>query len=486
MSNLYRTAELLSASNIVFGTSGARGLVADFSPAVCAAFTAAFIASMRSVYSFKRIAIGTDLRPSSSKMASACISTARSCGLSVDFCGEIPTPGLAYYAGLNAIPAIMITGSHIPFDRNGIKFYRPDGEISKLDEQNILAVNAEFTEPENNDLPAASDEAIKCYMRRYTSYFPASMLTGWRVGVYQHSGVARDILVKLLTEFGADVVALGRTDDFVPIDTEAVSEKDHAMASAWAAAHNLDAIVSTDGDADRPMIADESGRWIRGDIVGLLTAKSLKISALAVPVSCNSAIERSGYFDMVRRTRIGSPYVIAAMNGLLQEHHVVAGFEANGGFMLGSELRQGNAHLSALPTRDALLPILSVLKAASDAGKSISALLGCLPSRFTMSDRLQTFPTDASQALIERFAHDPSLLLNALGHTMHTVVDVDMTDGLRVTVDNGDVIHLRPSGNAPELRCYVESESQSASEDLLRCAMGALCELREEFTGKTG
>ncbi|MGP4763333.1 phosphomannomutase, partial [Klebsiella pneumoniae] len=84
----------------------------------------------------------------------------------------------------------------------------------------------------------------------------------------------------------------------------------------WAQQHQLDMIFSTDGDGDRPLVADERGRWFRGDILCLLAAKALEIDALAVPVSCNTAIEACGAFSKVTRTKIGSPYVIAGFEQL--------------------------------------------------------------------------------------------------------------------------------------------------------------------------
>ena len=118
------------------------------------------------------------------------------------------------------------------------------------------------------------------------------MLAGKKLGLYQHSSAGRDLSRVLLESFGAEVVSLGRTDQFIPIDTEAVSPEDSARGLAWSQQYHFDAIFSTDGDGDRPLIADEKGHWLRGDIVGLLCAQYLNIDVLAVPVSCNTAIGR--------------------------------------------------------------------------------------------------------------------------------------------------------------------------------------------------
>ena len=70
-------------------------------------------------------------------------------------------------------------------------------------------------------------------------------------------------------------------------------------------------MFSIDGDGDRPLISDENGNWLRGDILGLLSAEAVNIEALAVPVSRNTAIESSGFFNHIMRTKIGSPCITA-------------------------------------------------------------------------------------------------------------------------------------------------------------------------------
>ncbi|MFP3458044.1 phosphomannomutase, partial [Psychrobacter sp. SIMBA_152] len=88
-------------------------------------------------------------------------------------------------------------------------------------------------------------------------------------------------------------------------------------------------------------------------------AKSLGIQSLSVPVSCTSSIEKSGFFKKVIRTKIGSPYVIEAFKALQEDYSSVAGFEANGGFLLASDIYIENTKITRLATRDALLPVLA-------------------------------------------------------------------------------------------------------------------------------
>ena len=142
MDNKLISSEVLANSGIAFGTSGARGLVSDFSPDVCVAFTVAFIKSIDKEFSFNTVALAIDNRPSSYAIAQACAEGLKQLNLNFVYYGVIPTPALAYKAMQYDMPSIMVTGSHIPFDRNGLKFYRPDGEITKFDEQTILSNSA--------------------------------------------------------------------------------------------------------------------------------------------------------------------------------------------------------------------------------------------------------------------------------------------------------------------------------------------------------
>mgnify|MGYP000688787544 CR=1 FL=1 len=105
-----------------------------------------------------------------------------------------------------------------------------------------------------------------------------------------------------------------------------------------------------------------------------------------------------------------------------------------------------------------LCSAVAVLLLAKRRGTPVSLLPGLLPARFTASDRLQNFPTELSRQRIDHLAGDRKRFeteFPGLGE----VVDLDTTDGLRITLRNDEIVHLRPSGNAPELRCYTEADS---------------------------
>jgi|TARA_R110001632_G_scaffold60284_2_gene146318 phosphomannomutase len=470
--------QLADELGVAFGTSGVRGLVKDLTPELCFALVTSFIQEV--CPNVTQVAVGIDLRPSSTGIAKACLSAIEASGVKAIYYGALPTPALAYYAIQNNMSAIMITGSHIPFDRNGIKFYRPDGEISKADEVAIMAGNVAIpsnlsTQMANSELPNTKLDAIKLFKLRYTNLFPTNMLEGKRIGVYEHSSVARDMIKDLLSYFGAEVISLERTDIFVPIDTEAVSEEDKHKGLNWSKEYELDAIISTDGDGDRPLIANEKGEWLRGDIVGVLCANYLNVTHVAAPVNVSTVLElessKQSPARICLRTKIGSPYVIAGMEVLLKEASNatvtvnVVGYEANGGFLIGSDMQINNKVLSMLPTRDSVLPALIVLAMSFEQRIPVSQLSLEFASRFTASDRVKDIPIEVSYRLIADIRVNKEkraklLVCCAAEGEALEVIDIDETDGLRMTLNSGDIVHLRPSGNSPELRCYIESDDQ--------------------------
>jgi phosphomannomutase len=398
-------------------------------------------------------------------------------GGQVNVAGLVPTPALALAASQANQGAIMITGSHIPADRNGLKFYTTQGEISKGDEAHILgSLDAKNlgSRPKATSF-VANDDARQAYVARYTSAFGPKALSGLTIGIYQHSSVARDVMVEVVEALGGSAVPLGRTDTFTPVDTEAVDAETRAQLRDWCTSHNLDALISTDGDADRPMVTDHTGQVVVGDVLGALSAKALGADVLCTPISSNSMIAQMPAFSDIHLTRIGSPYVIAAMEEVLAKDSAakVVGYEANGGFLLGFEAMGPAGPLAPLLTRDCLLPILCSLHMAQTMGRPLAELVATLPQRFTAANRLTEIPTTASANILRDLTADAEGRA-AFFDTDSAETAVDLTDGLRVTFANGDVVHLRPSGNAPELRCYAEAGDRARAEALVETHLNNL------------
>ncbi|WP_374829641.1 phosphomannomutase [Paenochrobactrum pullorum] len=460
----------MSTHSLKFGTSGLRGLASELCAKPAYDYTLAFLKAMndrRPLPANSKIYVGQDLRPSSPEIAQYCWAAIQDAGLTPIDCGLLPTPALSYYAGYHNAPCIMITGSHIPDDRNGLKFYRTDGEIDKNDEQAIARYYQLIAESDHaHQLNGAQkdNQAITAYRDRYLRIFKTDHFKNLSVGVYQHTSVARDLIIDILQSLGAKVTPLGRADKFVPVDTEALRPEDIQLLKQWANENRFDLIVSTDGDADRPLIADENGDFIRGDLLGAITACWLKSDKVVVPVTANSALDAQ--FN-IKRTKVGSPYVIQGMEEAIREGgKSVLGFEANGGVLLGSDVTLGQAVLTALPTRDALLPMLACMNQIKDLQQTLSTIAAQFQFRHAYSDRLQNVTHDQSGAFIARLSTQDASLMKGL-EPFGIIEKIDKTDGIRLIFNDGSTLHYRASGNAPELRCYAEASDAQHAQKIL-------------------
>ena len=282
-----------------FGTSGRRGQVVHLTQLE---IYINVLAELRYLKTLQRseggIQVGDDfyyafdLRPSSTEyvengrggICQAVEQTLKDEGMRPVNLGAIPTPALTYYALKNAKGSIMVTGSHIPFDRNGYKLNTSKGELLKRDEKPIndgVEVTREelLTEPyaeslfdnqgvfrnaEYDLLPAVAKGQI-AYIQRYLDFFKGETLQGMKLLAYQHSAVGRDLLVDILRKLGAEVTPAGRSDTFVPLDTEAIDQAQLSTVQnlITETGGTFDAVVSTDGDSDRPLLLAPEGDKLR-------------------------------------------------------------------------------------------------------------------------------------------------------------------------------------------------------------------------------
>ncbi len=439
-----------------FGTSGLRGLVTALTPALVGDHIRAFC---RACPVGTGLFIGHDLRPSSPDLAAVVADAAVESGVDVTRCGAVPTPALALAALQAGAGAVMVTGSHIPADRNGLKFYTPQGEITKAEEAAILAALGQPA-GQGGGVQRVRQDVGAAYAGRYRRAFGAS-LTGLHLGLYAQSAVGRDLMGDLLRTLGATVTELGRSAHFVPVDTEAVSDSTRQQLRDWSAAQTFDGIVSTDADGDRPLLTNAAGDVVPGDVLGQITGQVLGAEMAVTPISSNSGAET--IFDRVIRTQIGSPHVIAAM---AKPPARVVGYEANGGFILGFDAHGPAGSLPRLMTRDALLPLLATLVAARQAG-GIAKLCAAQPQRFTARDRLTDIAPAETSDLIAKIDFSAQKNQDFMRQFDLSFLDANRMDGLRLRATTGDIIHLRASGNAPELRIYTEAATAPAAVALL-------------------
>jgi phosphomannomutase len=548
MSGTLREGLAYKPKPLKFGTSGRRGLVIDLTQLEIYTNVLAEIRYLQSLpLSEGGIKYGDDfyyaydLRPSSTRyvennrggLCQAVEQALKDGGMRPLNLGAIPTPALTYFALQKGKGSIMVTGSHIPFDRNGYKLNTSKGELMKKDEQPInelvvLTREKLMEQPISESLfdehgmlrnktlnlePILS-EARSAYIQRFLDFFEGETLQGMTILAYQHSAVGRDLLVEIFEKFGANVISAGRSETFVPIDTEAIDQAQLDVVQKLydqAGQSSIDAVISTDGDSDRPLILaprDNKLCFFGGDLLGMIVAQFLRADAAVVPVSANDAIDYGSLAEITEpKTKIGSPYVIAGMQLAIDKGRShVCGWEANGGFLTGSDMKRNGKVLSALPTRDAMLPLLCALFAAKNKQMTLPDLFATLPKRYSRAALLRNFPRSTSLKIIERFSPPDTIMrdvsFDASGHIVvrdsknsrlnttqsHAgeikgirselesifsadrgfgpIVRINYTDGVRMYFGNGDVAHFRPSGNADELRIYAIADQQERADDI--------------------
>jgi len=531
-----------------WGTSGVRGKVEDLNDFV------AYIAGMGLVRFFesadpsfkenRTIVLGHDRRPSSPSITAALALGIQSAGGKYVYVGEAMTPEVAYYAMRTARPSIVITGSHIPEDRNGIKPFLSNREVLKKDEQiitahidkaqeealqefdegNLFSEDGTFVDSVKafQDLGEPTSGPVKFYIERFTSAFPDKPLQGKNIIVYQYSAVGRDTIVHILESLGAKVFPVGRSDTFSTIDTEAIEPKILATFKNYLEEYQKEksteifALVSTDPDGDRPIIIDEEGSFLRGDIATAVAAKELSVDYFVTTNSVSSAVEKILAGISVERTPIGSPYIVSAMQqAVLRGIQNVAGAEANGGFLTSTDISIGNHLLTALPTRDAMTTIVLVLLSAVSEN-SLAKLLKTIPKRYTDSRFINNFSQDVSRKIIQQFSPqtllktETTLLeveckeskawlirssdfdertatleeneeLDSLSRNISkqfnaergfgSVVKINYCDAVKIFFSNGDIAYIRPSGNAPQFRIYAESDTEARAKEITAIAV---------------
>ncbi|KAE8154810.1 putative phosphoglucomutase [Aspergillus avenaceus] len=523
-----------------FGTSGRRGLVVDLTQLEIYTNVQAEIRYLQSlqpseggIQSGDDFYFAYDLRPSSTKyvendrggICQAVVRALQDGGMRPVNLGAIPTPALTYYALKHGKGSIMVTGSHIPFDRNGYKLNTSLGELLKKDEQPInenVAISREellsqayaeslfdqqgMLRDRPSDLPPVEAQGRATYIQRYLDFFNGQDLKGMKLLVYQHSAVGRDVVVEIVEKLGAEAIPAGRSETFVPIDTEAIDQAQlESMQNLQkSTGQTVDAIISTDGDSDRPLLLAPEGdklRFFGGDLLGMVVAEYLGPDAVVVPISSNDAIDQGPLSSVTEaKTKIGSPYVIAGMQRAASKGRSrVCGWEANGGFLTGSDIERDGKLLSALPTRDAVLPLLCTLFAARTRQMSLPELFATLPKRYSRAALIRNFPRVTSLKIIKLFSpeadiqevryeddrivaydHDNATLGVADEQVKHIrreletvfsaessfapIARVNYTDGVRIIFANNDVAHFRPSGNADELRIYAVADSQDRAD----------------------
>jgi phosphoglucosamine mutase len=364
-------------SRKLFGTDGVRGrantypMTAEMALRLGAAAGRYFRRDGRNRH---RVVIGKDTRLSGYMLENALTAGLTSTGMNVLLLGPVPTPAVGFLTrSMRADLGIMISASHNPAEDNGIKFFGPDGfKLSDEAEAEIEALVAGALDPV---APASIGRAKRIddgrgrYMEYAKTTFPAKLrLDGLKVVLDCANGAAYRAAPDVLWELGADVIPLGVEPDGFNINDGVGSTHPQACADA-VRAHGAHLGISLDGDADRVVIVDQTGRVADGDqIMALLAGRwaeqgRLAGGALVATVMSNLGLEHylTARGLRLERTQVGDRYVVERMR--------------EGGFNLGGEQSGHIVMTDYATTGDGLVAAMQVLGAMAETSRAASELV---------------------------------------------------------------------------------------------------------------
>lgn len=323
-----------------------------------------------------RVLIGKDTRLSGYMLEQALTAGFTSVGMDVVQVGPMPTPAVALLTReLRADLGVMLSASHNPFHDNGIKLFGPDGfKLSDAQEEAIEALIArgvELAGPAAIGRARRIDDASGRYIHAVKSSFPENLrLDGLRVVVDCAHGAAYRVAPDVLWELGADIISIGVQPNGTNINAGVGSTHPDALA-AKVVETGADIGLALDGDADRLIIVDESGRVVDGDQIMALIARAqmeagtLKGGALVTTVMSNMGLEKflEALGVGMMRTAVGDRHVLEAMRA----KGCNLGGEQSGHIILADHATTGDGLLAALQ-------VLAVLVAD---GRPASEVLNC-------------------------------------------------------------------------------------------------------------
>jgi phosphoglucosamine mutase len=432
----------------LFGTDGVRGRANSYPMTVEMALRLGAAAGRyfrRDGSSAHRVVIGKDTRLSGYMLENALTAGLTSTGMNVLLLGPVPTPAVGFLTrSMRADLGVMISASHNPHQDNGIKFFGPDGfKLSDEAEAEIEAiVEGEITpaDPEKIGRARRIQEFVK-------TTFPAGRtLEGLKVVIDCANGAAYKAAPEVLWELGAEVIPVGVTPNGTNINDRVGSTYTRTAAEA-VVAHGAHMGISLDGDADRVMIIDETGRVADGDqIMALLAGRwadegRLKGGTLVATVMSNLGLERflTGRGLHLERTAVGDRYVVEAMR--------------RGGWNLGGEQSGHIVMTDYATTGDGLIAGLQFLAEMARTGLPASRLV----------DQFETVPQLLQNV---RFAAGAKPLESAKVQTTIAANEARIAGKGRILI--------RKSGTEPLIRVMAECEDPHLLSDVVAQIVGAV------------
>lgn len=429
----------------LFGTSGIRGDgITFFNKEFTQKIAYSFYLLLKTHFVVKNIAIGMDPRPSSLAIKNH-IQEILSRYADIYDEGILPTPALSYFAKThNLSGAIMITGSHIQENLNGLKFFIGGEEILKDQETKLEQIFY------SGELPGWSTLAQKQIIKENkASDVYGQMLVSLisdtfkrKVVVDAGNGTQSEIMPWFFRSIGASVIQIN-CDNGKPLLSRDTETKDSFIQiQDEVKKTGADLGVLYDSDGDRVIFIDEQGNFLSGEIGCALILKYSSSPGVVTPINTSTVIERIG--KKVIRTKVGSPYVIEAM----KKNNVDFGFEANGG-ALSAEIQL---------TRDAGVTTAKLVNVLISQKLPLSALVAQIPKYYIEKTKIDC-PSEKNAEILSSV------------EDKFKDCTIDRTDGLKVWLDPDSWVLFRPSGNAPEFRIFAESLDKVKTQQLITEAL---------------
>jgi phosphoglucosamine mutase len=360
----------------IFGTDGIRGQVNSWpvTPEMAMRLGMAAAAYFRRSEPRRHlVVIGKDTRLSGYMLEPALTAGFTAKGMDVVLFGPLPTPGVSMLTrSLRADLGVMISASHNGYQDNGIKLFGPDGY--KLSDEAELAIEGLMGRGLDEDLAAPADlgraqrvdDAQSRYVEIVKATFPRKLrLSNLRIVIDCANGAAYKVAPKALFELGAEVFPIGVDPSGFNINREVGSTDTRALVEA-VHTYRADIGIALDGDADRVVLCDETGRIIDGDQLLGLIAQSWKAqgrlakNAVVATVMSNLGLEThlKGLGVRLERTQVGDRYVV----GRMMEKGINVGGEQSGHIVLSDFSTTG----------DGLVAALQVLAVMIETGRRLS------------------------------------------------------------------------------------------------------------------
>lgn len=428
----------------LFGTSGIRGVADElFTSQFCFDIGRTFVEFLKQRKMLSPIAVGMDPRVSSPRIKRELFKGLSTSGMELFDEGVTPIPSMNWLIkNTPAKAGIMITGSHIAPDSNGVKFYAHNEEISVEDEKLIEQIYANLPKkevPQNEPNVTIETKARELYKDLLLSLINPH-LPKWKIAVDTANGAQSVLIPDLLLDLGQNVIKVNcdLEEPFIARDTDSEDKAGLDKLKALVAKEKCDFGIAYDGDGDRVVFIDENGKFIQGEYSCCLIAKRAKTDTIVTTIAASQVADHIG--KKIIRTRVGSPYVVGAM----KKYHSLFGFEQNGG-AVSAEIQY---------SRDGGTTTVKVLNIFAEFKGTFSQLIATLP-KFYMSRTKIDYPWKLQQTILDK----------AREHFKG--IKVDKTDGVKIWLDDKTWMLFRSSQNAPEFRVFAESTSQKASDKML-------------------